>query len=150
MEQHLYMRCISLIYRQGNRFYDRELSRYGIGCGQQFSLLRIYEHQGISVYDLALIGHFDKGTVSKELQKLVELGYVVMECDPKDRRVRRLYTTEAAQPIVEGLYAAREAWSGILTAGLSGEEAALAEELLEKMAENAYVYMNKKEPDHHV
>lgn len=27
---------ISIIYRQGQRYYDRELVPHGIGCGQQF------------------------------------------------------------------------------------------------------------------
>ena len=41
-------RNISIAYRLSNRFYDRVLSPYQIGCGQQFFLLRIYENQGIS------------------------------------------------------------------------------------------------------
>ena len=84
---------ISIIYRQGQRYFDRELTPYGIGCGQQFFLLRIFENDGISMYDLAMLGHFDKGTVTKAVQKLEEEGYLRIETDPADRRVRRLHAT---------------------------------------------------------
>ena len=87
-------RNISIAYRLSNRFYDRVLSPYQIGCGQQFFLLRIYENQGISMYDLARMGRFDKGTVTRAVQKLEEQGYVRCVPDERDKRVRRLYTTD--------------------------------------------------------
>ena len=34
-------RNISIAYRMANRFYDRALADWGIGCGQQFFLLRV-------------------------------------------------------------------------------------------------------------
>ena len=71
MEQTYFTKYISILYRQGNRFYDRELAKYNIGYGQQFYLPRIYENQGLSMYELARLGHFDKGTVTKAVQKLM-------------------------------------------------------------------------------
>lgn len=68
MEQTYFTKYISILYRQGNRFYDRELAKYNIGYGQQFYLPRIYENQGISMYELARLGHFDKGTVTKAVK----------------------------------------------------------------------------------
>ena len=100
-------RHASILYRQANRFYDRALAPYGIGCGQQFFLLRIFEHQGINVLDLARLGQFDKGTATRAVQKLEEEGYIRSEPDPQDRRMRRLYTTPAAEPIVQEVFAAR-------------------------------------------
>ena len=93
-------RNISIAYRLSNRFYDRVLSPYQIGCGQQFFLLRIYENQGISMYDLARMGRFDKGTVTRAVQKLEEQGYVRCVPDERDKRVRRLYTTDMVEPIL--------------------------------------------------
>lgn len=72
-------RHASILYRQANRFYDRELAPYCIGCGQQFFLLRIFEHQGINVLDLARLGQFDKGTATRAVQKLEEEGYIRSE-----------------------------------------------------------------------
>ena len=54
---YFFTKFTSIIYRLGNRYYDRELARYQIGCGQQFFLLRIHENEGISMYDLAQTGY---------------------------------------------------------------------------------------------
>lgn len=143
------MRCASTIYRQGNRFYDRKLGEFQIGCGQQFFLLRISENEGISMFELANIGHFDKGTVTKAIQKLEELGYIRSSPDPKDRRVRRLYTTESALPVIEQIYASKEEWNHVLLNGFSPEEALIAENLLHRMERNAYCFMNQEGVSEH-
>ena len=137
-------RHASILYRQANRFYDRALAPYGIGCGQQFFLLRIFEHQGINVLDLARLGQFDKGTATRPVQKLEEEGYIRSEPDPQDRRMRRLYTTPAAEPIVQEVFAARERWNQILTRGIRQEEIEQADKLLAHMAENALNYIRQE------
>ena len=65
MEQTYFTKYISILYRQGNRYYDRELAKYNIGEGQQVYLPRVYENQGVSLYELARLGHFGEGTVAK-------------------------------------------------------------------------------------
>ena len=137
-------RNISIAYRLSNRFYDRVLSPYQIGCGQQFFLLRIYENQGISMYDLARMGRFDKGTVTRAVQKLEEQGYIRVETDKADKRLRRLYTTKKAVLIIEQLYDIRQEWNEILVNGLTPDECTEAESLLDKMAQNAWRYMNER------
>lgn len=138
MSESVYLgRNISIAYRLSNRFYDRALSPYQIGCGQQFFLLRIYEHDGISMYDLARMGQFDKGTVTRAAQKLEELGYIRSEADGRDKRVRRLYVTPRAAEVVEAIYEARERWNALLTRGMPPEEVDMARRLLERMGENA-------------
>lgn len=138
MDESMFLgRNISIAYRMANRYYDRVLAPWGIGCGQQFFLLRIYENQGISMYDLARMGLYDKGTVTRAVQKLEELGYVRSEADECDKRVRRLYATEAAEPVVQEGYAARIRWNEMLTQGMAPEEAEMARALLSRMAENA-------------
>ena len=136
-------RHASILYRQANRFYDRELAPYCLGCGQQVFLLRIFEHQGINVLDLARLGQFDKGTATRAVQKLEE-GYIRSEPDPQDRRMRRLYTTPTAEPIVQKVFAARERWNGILTRGMCQEEIEQADKLLAHMAENALNYIRQE------
>ena len=126
-------RNISIAYRLSNRFYDRVLSPYQIGCGQQFFLLRIYENQGISMYDLARMGRFDKGTVTRAVQKLEEQGYVRCVPDERDKRVRRLYTTDMVEPIAKAVNEARKQWNEYLTRGMTPEEAEMARMLLNRM-----------------
>ena len=143
MNQLYYTKSASIIHRQTNRFYDRALASFHVGCGQQFFLAKIYEHNGISMYDLAKTGHFDKGTVTKAVQKLEELGYIQSCADADDRRIRRLYTTPAAEPVIETLRQSKQRWDRVLTESLSPEEAAELLRLMTKMAENAYHYIEK-------
>lgn len=138
MEQTYFTKYISILYRQGNRYYDRVLAQYGIGYGQQFYLTRIYENQGMSMFDLANLGHYDKGTVTKAIQKLVDLGYLHIRTDERDKRMRRLYTTESAEPVIQALYQARKNWHRTLVEGLPQEDQQRVEDILKTMAYNAY------------
>ena len=148
MDELIYLgRSISIAYRMANRFYDRALARWGIGCGQQFFLLRIYENRGSSVYDLARMGLFDKGTATRAVQKLEELGYVRSEADGSDKRVRRLYPTELAEPVVQAAYDARRRWIALLTRGMTPEEAEAARGLLVRIAENAILALEGEDRD---
>ncbi len=150
MGKHYYLgRYASIIYRQSNRFYDRELAPYFIGCGQQFFLLLIFKNQGISVLDLARMGQFDKGTATRAVQKLEEEGYIRSELDPQDRRIRRLYTTPSAEVVVRAVVDSRERWNQTLTHGLSQEEIELADKLLDRMAENVLNMAEREEGVNH-
>ena len=136
---------ISIAYRLSNRFYDRVLSPYQIGCGQQFFLLRIYENQGISMYDLARMGRIEKGTVTRAVQKLEEQGYVRCVPDERDKRVRRLYTTDMVEPIAKAVNEARKQWNEYLTRGMTPEETEMARTLLNRIAENAMSAVEREE-----
>lgn len=147
MAQFTLNRLASVVYRKSHQFYDKELAEYRIGWGQQFFLLKIYENDGISLLDLALLGHFDKGTTVKAVQKLEELGYIWREVDRNDRRIHHAHTTQAAEEVVKAIYKAREKWNKILTSAMNEQEANLAEIILEKMAFSACNYINGKEED---
>lgn len=90
------------------------------------------------MHELASMGRFDKGTVTKGIQKLEEQGYIRTETDPRDKRVRRLYTTKEAKAAIEAVYESRRDWHSFLTEGMTPQEAELAEQLLQRMSENAY------------
>lgn len=104
------LKFISILQRNTNRYFDLMLEEDGIGSGQQFFLLRIYENQDITMLDLSRLGSFDKGTVTKAVQKLTEEGYVTVTTDQNDKRVKHLHTTDKALPVIEKLYDIRNEW----------------------------------------
>lgn len=114
------LRYISLLQRNTRRYFDLMLEQDQIGSGQQFFLLRIFENDGISMQDLARLGSFDKGTVTRAVQKLVIEGYVRTEADPQDKRVRHIYLTERARPLIDHVYQIRDYWTEALTRGPAG------------------------------
>ena len=132
-----FLKYISVIYRNTNRYLDICLEEDKIGAGQHFFLTYIHENEGITMYDLAKIGNFDKGTVTKAVQKLMDLGYVTTKTDEVDKRVKHIYVTEKAQKVLDRVYETRQIWKENITKGISSQEIELVADILEKMAENS-------------
>lgn len=132
-----FLKSISLIQRNTNRYFDAMLGEFQIGSGQQFFLLRVFEHDGITLYDLARTGGYDKGTATKAVQKLVDQGYVECVMDETDKRVRHLHVTPSGIPVVERLYEIRNGWKEQLLEGISQEEEEEILAILEKMAQSS-------------
>ena len=80
----------SILYRCSQKYYDKVLSDFQLGSGQLPFLIFIYENEGITMNGLAQMGCYDKGTVTKGVQRLEEAGYVTSEVSPQDKRVRFL------------------------------------------------------------
>lgn len=137
MHKTTFLKFISIIQRNTARYFDLGLETDHIGSGQQFFLLRIAENQGITMFDLAQTGSFDKGTVTRAVQKLIALGYVRMDIDKRDRRVRHLYTLPAAEKVVEHVYELRNEWTNCLTKNFTPEEQEQMFIFLHKIANNS-------------
>lgn len=123
-----FLKFISVIQRNTQKYFDSILEDYHIGGGQQFFLVHIHENNGITMYDLAKLGQFDKATVTKAVRKLEELGYVEVRIDETDRRIRHLFATEKAKPVVEKTYNVRKFWREALI-----EELAISEDEIYKI-----------------
>lgn len=131
---------ISLLYRCGQKYYDKKLADYQIGAGQLSFLILIYENEGISMQQLAKKGCFDKGTITKSVQKLEELGYVHSNASKDDKRVRCLHTTQKAEEIITDIYMIRQEWWKRLTMDMDTNEASQFETSLSKLCEKARNY----------
>lgn len=136
----------SIMYRISQTYYEERLKRFHIGFGQQFFLLCIRQNPGIGILELAQTEYFDKGTTARAVKKLEEQGYVVRETDQEDKRISRLYVTDQADPVIEATADMLESWLDLLTEGFTEEEKRQAENLMERMADNAlnYVGRNKR------
>lgn len=134
---------ISIIYRFGHIFYERNFKNNGISGGQQFFLLEIFYHPGISQFELTKKGGYDKGTTARAVKKLEESGYIQrVECE-KDRRVYLLYPTDKAEPFITSLIEQIESWHTIMTEGLTREEVSALEGNLKKLTHNVVSYVWK-------
>ncbi len=135
---------ISILQRLNNMFYANRLSSFQIGCGQQFFLLQIFNNPGMNLHELALNGNYDKATATRAVKKLEEEGYVRTEMEEGDKRVRRIYLTDLAKPVVEKTQECVDEWAEIILEGLTGEERQEAEQLLIRMAANAHRFNTKQ------
>lgn len=131
---------ISLLYRCGQKYYDKRLHDYQMGSGQILFLILIYENEGINLQELALYGCFDKGTITKGVQKLEEQGFIRSIPDEKDRRIRRLFTNDKTKNIISQIYMIRKEWWERLCKGMQSGEIRQLEATLEKLCRNARLY----------
>ena len=137
----------SMLYRGSQKYYDKVLDAYQLGSGQLPFLIFIYENEGITMNGLAQLGCYDKGTVTKGIQRLEEVGYVTIEVSPADKRVRTLRTTAKAKEIIGQIYLIRQQWWDQITQNMSEAEAALFEKLQSKAVANALDYLAEEEPE---
>lgn len=132
---------ISILQRLSNIYYANELSSYQIGCGQQFFLLQIFKNPGISLQELAAYGSFDKATATRAVKKLEEEAYVRMETDGEDKRIRHIFATEKAGPVVRKTIESVDILADIMLEGFTETEMDAAEAALIRMAGNSHRYI---------
>ena len=99
---------ISILYRSTQKYYDKKLANLSLTYAQLPILIAIYEEEGISMQKIALDGGYDKGTITKNVQKLVNLGYVIVQSSIKDKRAKELYTTDKTKEVMNQITAFEE------------------------------------------
>lgn len=130
----------SILYRCNQKHFDKLLAKYEIGYTQLMLLTRIYESEGISMNELATMGVFDKGTITKSIQRLEQLLYVRIENSEVDKRSKLLFTSDRAQEIMPELYKIRSEWNSYLSSGLSQEELDIYNKVQASIIEKAREY----------
>ncbi len=131
----------SILYRSSQKHFDRIFERYGLGYASALFLTIIYETEGITMNEVAVSGSFDKGTVTKSIQKLQDQGLVEVRVSIEDKRQKNLYTTAKAQEIMTDIYLQKQAWWDYLLQDVSDLE------LDEYMRTSAKIMMRAKEYD---
>ena len=135
----------SILYRCNQKHFDKLLSRFDIGYTQLILLTQIYENEGISMNELAIMGVFDKGTITKSIQRLEQLSYVRIENSEADKRSKLLYTTDKTQVIMPELYRMRSEWNSYLSSELSSDELDTYNATQRKLIEKAREYEKQLE-----
>ena len=129
-------RCISILDRLMKMYYDHGLSDFEIGWGQQFYAEYIYDHPGASAQEMVECIRVDKATLTKTIKKLVDIGYVKIVANEKDKRVKCLYLTEKGVPAVKRIKEIHHEFYHTLCSGISSEDIQLSERTMEQMMEN--------------
>lgn len=117
-----FMLDLSVLYRNTQKYYDHVLRSYDIGSGQIIFLMLINENEGITMQDVTRLSEVDKGTTTKSVNRLITQGYVQTRQDEKDKRVKRLYTTEKAAGIMNDVYEYRNECRNALAEGVDFDQ----------------------------
>ena len=130
-------RSISLIGRGSQLYFDRELSPINIRSGQIRILIALDMQDGINQEYIRLRFHLDKATIAKTIKPLVREGYIERTRDPDDKRSYKISLTDKGREIMPVLEQTIRGWADILTAGFTGKEKKLMDDLLARMSANA-------------
>lgn len=94
------VRLHSSLYRKLVMYLREKISPYGFSRGEFPFLVRLLKKgDGISQKEICQDVNISKSTTSKMINKLVEEGYLRMERDPEDKRVKRIYLTDKKEEI---------------------------------------------------
>ena len=131
-------RCISILDRLMKMYYDRNLADFEIGWGQQFYVEYLYDHPGASAQEMVECIRVDKGTLTKVMKKLTEIGYVEVVISEKDKRMKFLYLTEKGVPAAKRIKEIHSNFYNILCSNIQPSDIQRTEQTMEQMMENIY------------
>ena len=129
-------RYISILDRLMKMYYNRGLSTFEIGWGQQFYVEYLYDHPGVSAQEMVEYIRVDKATLTKIIKKLLEIDYIKIVVDEKDKRVKHLYLTEKAIPTVKQIKKIHSDFYQTLCSNISPPDIQLTEQTMKQMIEN--------------
>lgn len=130
----------STLYRCNQKYYDKVLGEYNLGYSQFIFLSSIFENEGMMMNELATNGSFDKGSITKAISKLEELGFVRIENSEDDKRTKKLFTTQKTKDLMPKLYLIRQEWVNYLAEDLSQEDIENYSKVMDKLLLKAKEY----------
>jgi DNA-binding MarR family transcriptional regulator len=112
------------------------LEEIGLYGGQQFVLMALWENEGITHSELAEQLHVRPATITNALKRMERAGFIERRRDAEDRRVSRVYLTDAGRNIRGAI---EEVWRELeeqTFADFSSEERALLNQFLLRIRNN--------------
>jgi MarR family transcriptional regulator, transcriptional regulator for hemolysin len=98
---------------------DQRARLTGMTRAQWVLLVWLERRPGITQNDLAALVEVEPITVARLVDRLEARGVVERRLDPRDRRVRRLHLTAAAEPLLKTIQDYRRELEEVSTAGIS-------------------------------
>ena len=108
----------------------------GLYPGQPPVLFRLWEKDGRSQTELAVLLRIKPATMTKMIHRMEKTGFIRRESDPNDQRVSLIYLTEAGRAVKDDVQHIFERLNCELVAGFSPEEQVLLKRFLVKLRNN--------------
>ncbi|MBK18067.1 MAG: transcriptional regulator [Rhodospirillaceae bacterium] len=103
--------------------YDRRVEPLGLTRAQWRVLARMSRIEGCTQTELAAELEIEKPTLGRLIDRLEEKEWVDRRPDESDARIKRLYLTERAGPLLDEMFTIADEVLGAAIAGLSKKEA---------------------------
>ncbi|BCN29248.1 MarR family winged helix-turn-helix transcriptional regulator [Anaeromicropila herbilytica] len=106
------------------------------GQGQAKILNNLFEEEGLTQKELSLRCHIDTTTMSRNIDKLENLGLLSRRMNPESRRAVSIYLTEMGKDKARIIHEMFTRFEAILKKDISAEELEIFERVLMKMCDN--------------
>jgi len=127
---------IARLARRLRHGFDQLLEPFGLTAVQFALLQRLFQADGMVQADLGRRMAIEPATLTGIVQRLERDGWVRRDCDPENRRLQRVWLTEKARAAMPALRRVQARRRRIIFSGLSPEDLARLEELLERVEAN--------------
>ena len=117
-------------------YAEKQARRFGLTRAQWGVLAKLERTEGMKQAEIADLMEIQPITLTRLIDKLCEMGLIERRSDDSDRRVNRLYLTEAARPLMLKLTGLRNELTKTALAGLSAEDTHLLVAQLETVKNN--------------
>lgn len=99
--------------------------------------MALFDHPGVTMAELSRHVHLDKSNTSRVVKELEENGFIIIEEDSSDRRIKRIYMTDKGQQYYKTIDNIMQEWNNALFKGITDEEKKLIDAIVDKIILNA-------------
>lgn len=116
---------------------ERVCKKYGITL-TALQILTFLDHhpERNTAKDICSCRFIKNSIASMTIDKLVNRGYILRECDKKDRRVQRLKLTPEAEPVVQDGHSMRRYFEDIVFRDFTEEEKTLFLSMIDRICDS--------------
>lgn len=116
--------------------FDRQAQHLGLTRAQWSVLAHLKHYEGVQQNVLAHFMDIKPITLARHLDNLERQDWVVRQGDPKDRRVKRIFLSTKAKPMISSLTKVGKKVRVHALRGLSADEQTQLMQMLNKIREN--------------
>ena len=137
-------RHVSLLFRMGERFLNRELAGSGISSGTAPLLLELRDGENRSPVALAAAIGIDKAYVTRAIQSLERGGFVAVVPATTDGRSVSVSLTEDGRAAAGRVEDAMRAWVAIVSQGVRPADLETVNTVFDQFYANAQEYFTSR------
>lgn len=138
-------RNLNVLARSGAQFRSEYLKPLGITTFQAPYIQHICDQPGMSQEQVARALQVNRSSAARHLAALEEDGFVTRVESREDKRQLLIYPTRKALDANPEIRRVNTLWNDWLTHGMTEEEVARLEELLERLRLRAFTYIKEEE-----
>ena len=127
------MKDVTRLYAQR---FEQHAAALGLTLAQCKALMRLADCEGVSQVRLAELTDLDPMTLVRILDRMEAEGWLERRKDPRDRRVRCLYLTSKAKPLLDDIRGLIDVTWEEAFAGIPKQKSDMVMELLDTVRSN--------------